>query len=90
MLPFQAARVSDAMPTSPEDLVAIESATRMVAITNAVLAAKNHDALNSACGLVGVAQVLVHDDPVGRTMLARVMRDAINALDPDVLEASLQ
>lgn len=78
------------MPISAQDQAALEHATYIVAVANAVMAACRHDALRSACGLVSVAQVLAGDDAVARTTLAQIMLDAVHDLDGDVLDARLQ
>jgi hypothetical protein len=56
----------------------------VAAIANAVVAAQDHDHFESAFGLIMIATILVGDDPVSRTSLARWMLETAHELDPDV------
>ena len=56
-------------------------------VATAVLAAKHHDALRSACGLALFASVLAEDDGVARTTIALVMLQLALELDPDLFVA---
>jgi hypothetical protein len=59
----------------------LENAHDVVAIANAVMAAKQHDTRRAAAGLLIIASLLVDDDVVGRLVLATLMREAADELD---------
>jgi 2-methylaconitate cis-trans-isomerase PrpF len=69
---------------------ALLDGAHIAAIVRAMQAAQQHHALHTAGGLVAVATLLVGDDPVSQTVLARIMLDAVRELDPDVVGAELQ
>ena len=74
------------MPSpSIEDAVALVSAEHVAAIANAVLPAMAHDQYETGCALVTLAKVMVGDDPVDRSALARWMARTARELDPDAL-----
>lgn len=71
--------------TETADAAETKRAAHIVAITNAIIAARSHNGLSVACGLVTVAHLLAEDfGPVGRTAVAVIMLDAIRGLDVDV------
>jgi hypothetical protein len=51
------------------------------AITHAVWEARSHDPLRTAASLLSIAEVLLEEDPIGRTVLAQLMREAAIDLD---------
>jgi hypothetical protein len=56
----------------------------VVEVANAVLAAKDHDPLSSACGLAFFASVLAEEDEATRVTVAYVMLRLALELDPDL------
>jgi hypothetical protein len=69
------------MATQVEEQAALESADDVCAIANALLAAKDHDALRTACGLLVIQQLLVDGDLFARAALAALMREMADALE---------
>ncbi len=67
-----AAQVADAIA---------ENARDVVAIANAMLVARQHDARRASFGLLVVAELLVQDDIAGRIMLAALAREMADGLD---------
>jgi hypothetical protein len=65
----------------PGEQTALENAEHVCAITNALLAAKDHDALRTACGLLVIAEFLVDGDLFARITLAALMREIADALE---------
>jgi hypothetical protein len=72
------------MGTLVEEQAALENADDVCAIANALLAAKHHDALRTAAGLLVIAQLLVDGDLFGRIALAELMREMADALDATI------
>jgi hypothetical protein len=63
----------------PEEIAAHENAVDVIAIANAMLAAR--DPRRTAAGLITIAEFLVEDDLIGRLALAEIMREAADKLD---------
>jgi hypothetical protein len=61
-----------------------EDMRRAVAVANAVMAARRHDPLRSACGLAYFATVLADGDEQVRVTVAYVMLQLALELDPDL------
>ena len=72
------------MATAVDDQAALESAEDVCAIANALLAAKDRDALRTACRLLVIAEFLVDGDLFARITLAALMRELADAIDATI------
>jgi len=71
-----------------------ETAHHVSVIVNEMLSAKSGNKRHTAAGLLAVAQVLMHHDPLGRIAFAVVLSEAIAELlsdiDPEQLGALIR
>jgi hypothetical protein len=63
-----------------EERSTLESAQDIVAIANAMLRIKSHDARRTAVGLLTIMEALLAGDSIGRIALATLMAEAITEL----------
>jgi hypothetical protein len=66
------------------DALARVDAEHVVAVANAVIRARRHDALGTALGLLTIATMLAGDDPQMKTTVAVAMIRTALELDPHV------
>ncbi len=78
------------MQTDDDNAAALKEAQVCVDIGNAMLAARNHDPVAAALGLLPLAVALVNNNPSGRTALAMQMIKLAQTLDGDSMSAQLQ
>jgi hypothetical protein len=65
----------------------LERQHHVAGIANLMLAASRFDGPHCAAGLVTIAKMLAENSLMGRSAIARIMRDAARELDPDVVIA---
>jgi hypothetical protein len=74
----------------PDDEAALQHAQRLSEVTKALSELTGHDCLNSACGLVAMASVLVHAKPAESTALALHLIKIARELDPHTASVQWQ
>jgi hypothetical protein len=67
--------------------VEAEHTARVANLAYALFAAQNLDRIKCSIGVAIMATVIVGNDPVAKTMLAREMLKLVNDLDPSLLGA---